>query len=507
MSGIRIGLDVGTTIVKVAAYNDQGHLIARSDAANPVSRPHPGWSEQDMTEVWERTADCLSRLVDRLRAAGHETHDITSVGMCAQGDGLWMLDGNCQPVGPAMLWNDTRAGELIPDDMSGDRQRQIAEACHTANWPGTSGSLIEWIVRHEPQRADACRHIVTCVDWIGFMLTGVIAQDFANASIPFLDLKSRTWSQGVLAAFGIEEMSDRLPHLQSATNVLGQVTKEAALVTGLPDGLPVSTGTMDLSALLVGNGMREPGDTLISLGTTAVLAILTDSVPATDNVVGATALHPTANTLTRIFGPATGTGTFDWFTSLHPSTLSGANVDQVADKLNEIVSEVPPGANGVLFHPYLNGERAPFVAPDARGSFNGLTPSTTTAEMGRAVMEGVAFSLRHCFEAEGVRPKSTIRLTGGGSHNPVWCEILADVLGVEVSVSSAADHGLWGAACIGAAAVGHGDACDLANRDEESRLYRPAPSQHEAYSQIFGKYQAVADASREIWAALSAKGH
>lgn len=503
MTDIWIGLDVGTTVIKAAAYLPSGHRIATEDAPSLVTRPHPGWAEQDMADVWNKVEDCLRRLTSSLDGKGYGRGDIVSLGLCAQGDGLWTLDEHRQPTGPAMLWSDTRAGELMRADSAVERNRQVARACHTANWPGTAGSLFDWVAKTDPGRADACRHILFCADWIGLKLTGEIGLDYSNASIPFLDIESRTWSPNVLAAFGMEEPFDRLPQPRRADSVLGYVTAASAQTAGLPEGLPVATGTLDLGAMIVGHAMREPGEALLVLGTTAVLNILTDEIAHSDDVVGATALHPTAESFIRIFAPTTGAGTFDWFTALHPKTLGGDSIEQVARKLNDLVVEVPPGANGVVFLPYLNGERAPFVAPEARGAFHGLSPQTTMAEMGRAVMEGAAFSLRHCFEAEGAKPSGTVQLTGGGSRNTVWCDILAEILGVDILISTEADHGLWGAACIGAAANGRGDACDLAVRNETTRTHVADPARHSAYNKIFGRYLKASEASPAIWAALN----
>ena len=503
MADIWIGLDVGTTIVKAAAYLSSGQRIAVADAPSPVARPQPGWVEQDMTEVWRKAADCLRRLTGSIQELGYGPGDIASLGVCAQGDGLWMLGQSRRPIGPAMLWNDTRASELVSSATADDRNRHVARACHTANWPGTAGSLFKWVSEHDPDRAAACRHILFCADWIGLNLTGEIGLDFSNGSIPFLDFGTRAWSPEALTAFGLQGSAARLPDPRRTDTILGRVTAEAARATGLPAGLPVATGTLDLSAMIVGHAMHEPGDTMMVLGTTAVLIVLTDGVTRSDAVVGATALHPTVDLTIRILAPTTGAATFDWFTGLHPLSLGGETVEQVAEKLNAIVQDVPPGSNGVLFQPYLSGERAPFVAPDARGAFHGLTPETTKAEMGRAVMEGVAFSLCHCLQAESANVRPPIRLTGGGSRNDVWCGILADVLGEPISVSAAADHGLWGAACIGASATGAGDACDLARRDEGARFYRPDPARHAVYERIFARYLAVSAASPAIWAALN----
>ena len=194
--------------------------------------------------------------------------------------------------------------------------------------------------------------------------------------------------------------------------------------------------------------------------------------------------------------PTTGASAFNWFTELHPLSLGGDTPGEVAAKLNELVTKVPVGANGVTFLPYLNGERAPFVSPNVTASFQGLTSRSTKADMGRAVLEGGAMSLRHCFEMEGGLPSEPVQLTGGGSKNPVWCQIISDVIGVPIVISEASDQGLWGAACIGAAAAGLGDVMSLVKREEKVQRYEPNAEAHAAYCKIFKRYKLLSENAR-----------
>jgi len=352
---------------------------------------------------------------------------------------------------------------------------------------------------HEPERASQGNVVVYCSDWVGYKLTGALATDTSNATIPFMDLATKQWSLDALTALECRDLASRILPPTPADSALGKISKTAARETGLSEGLPVSVGTLDLGAMIVGMGMDQPGQTMMILGTTAVVNILVESVPGSDIPVGATVYHSTEDLLIRVLAPTTGAAAFDWFTSLHSQSLSGDSPNEVARKLNALVKDVPPGSNGVTFLPYLNGERAPFVASNARASFHGLSSITTKAEMGRAVMEGAAMSLRHCFECEGGLPKDPVQLTGGGARNTLWCQIVADCLGVPVEVSELTDHGLWGAACIGAAAAGHGRACALAHRNENRRVNTPDHSAHQQYNRLFARYAAISAASKPIW--------
>lgn len=491
---LSIGLDVGTTAIKAAAYGVDGVVVARAEKPANVLRSADGTSEQDPRAVWDATAACLRDLIGQIDA-----HDVSALGICAQGDGFWPLDANKQPVRNAILWSDTRAQAAADLDhlAASGALDVVGEGCDTALWPGTSGLGWRWLREHEPQAAARVAHAVTCGDWIGAQLTGGIATDFANASIPFLDFTKRDYGDAV-TALGCEDLRAALPAPRHATEILGQVTHEAAVQTGLPAGLPVSVATLDIAAMITGLGMAKPGDAMMILGTTAVVTILRDTPAGHTPPMSAATLHATSDVIVRILAPSTGAAAFDWFATLHPLSLGGESASEIAEKLNALVKDVPIGANGITFLPYLNGERAPFVNPAIRASFFGMGQTTTKGELGRAVMEGTAFSLRHCFEAEGGLPDAPVQLTGGGAQNAVWCQIIADVMGQDVLVNPASDLGLWGAACIGRAALTGEDAIALSQRQGSITRYRSDPSAHAAYRDPYTRYTLLSEAMQAV---------
>lgn len=489
---ISIGLDVGTTAIKAAAYKPDGIAVAKAEMPTEVIRGPDGVNEQDPLAIWTATAACLKALTDQIDAS-----DIRSLGVCAQGDGFWPLDENAQPVRNAILWSDTRpavAADLAALERSGALD-VVGRGCHTALWPGTSALGWRWLRMNEPETAAKVAHVVTCGDWIGAQLTGQVSTDFANASIPFLDLESRTYGKAV-TALDCEDLRAALPVPKIATSQLGRITAKAASATGLPEGLPVSLATLDIAAMIVGLGLSKPGDAMMILGTTAVVAMLRDSLQPTKKPMAAAALHATSDTIMRILAPSTGAAAFDWFASLHPQSLGGESASDIAEKLNSLVCDIPIGANGVTFLPYLNGERAPFVDPSIRAAFLGMSSTTTKGELGRAVMEGTAFSLRHCFATEGGLPAAPVHLTGGGARNPIWCQIIADVIGQDVLVNTSSDLGQWGAACIGRACASGEDAITLTERGGEMMRYVAEPSAHAAYHVEYARYAMLSDALR-----------
>lgn len=496
MTKLWLGLDVGTTAVKAAAYRADGTQVAQADAPGKVAQVPGGGSEQDMDQVWQTVVMVLSELVAQCEGATFQ-----SLGIAAQGDGLWCVTKEGAAAGPAMLWNDTRTADDLDRLEASGATAVVGRGCNTSLWSGTSGMLWRWLRENRPDMAARTAHVMTCVDWIGLNLTGEMATDYSDATIPFLDIASRSYAPAQIEALDCGDLADKLIAPRPADSVLGQVTQASAEATGLPEGLTVSVGTLDLSAMIVGMGLAKSGETMMIMGTTAVVNILTDRIHSADAPVGASCLHPTAPVTIRVLAPTTGAAAFDWFAALHPKSLGGASAGEIAQRMNALVQEVPPGANGVTFLPYLNGERAPFVAPNLRGAFHGLSSTTSTGDMGRAVMEGAALSLRHCFEEETGLPTSPVQLTGGGAKNPVWCQIIADVVGQPVLVSRASDHGLWGAAALGASASGLGDAVTLARRDEDLQTY--TPKDHAAYGPVYARYAAISRHHRALQAELN----
>ena len=497
MSALWIGLDVGTTTVKAAAYAPEGVCVADAAVPSEVIQGSGGESEQDMASVRACVMRALAKLSEKIDVAS-----VVSLGIAAQGDGFWAVDAQGEPVVPAMLWNDTRAAADLGALADGGATAAIGRGCRTALWAGTSGMLWRWLRARDDDFAGRVARVMTCADWVGHRLTGEWATDWSNASIPFLDFATRSYGEAQLEALDCCELADKLIQPRSADTRLGGLTADAARATGLPEGVSVSVGTLDLSAMIVGMGMDRPGQTMMIMGTTAVVNILSDSLDPEDEPIGAAVLHPTAEIAIKVLAPTSGASAFDWFTRLHPRTLGGQSAGEIAEKLNALVADVPPGANGVTFLPYLSGERAPFVAADIRAGFHGLSAVTSKAEMGRAVMEGAAFSLRHCFVSQGGLPTEPVQLSGGGSRNAIWCQIIADIVQQAVIVSDASDQGLWGAACIGAGAAGLGDPVKLAKRAEEHVTYRPDPSNGPLYDRAFARYQVLSDAARAVRAKL-----
>jgi len=486
-----IGVDVGTTAIKAAAYSAFGEQVASTRHGVTIDRPDDGFSEIDMEELWQIVVTCLRDIAQKIDISA-----VKSIGVCGQGDGLWMLDQDMRPVRPAILWNDARASDCVRDWTQDGTSDRINVFCRTAIWAGTAGAALRWVQDNEPDAFARAAHILFAKDWIVWNLTGQLATDLSDATIPFMNLETKSFAPEVFDALGLPDLSDRLPEIRSATDQAGVLTADL----GLPP-VPVCVGSIDLAAMLTGVGLTAPGDMCLILGTTAVVTYIFESEPFSEPSTAATLHHPFTNDWLRVFAPQSGASAFDWFAALHPNSFAGANAAEVAQKINTDAKDVPPGANGVMFLPFLTGERAPFVAPDATASFLGMRATTTKADLARAVMEGASFSLRHCLSDKNAPTPEQVVLTGGGARNALWCQIVADVLGVTILANDGEDHGLWGAAILGGACIGDLDPTH-ARRDEAFRTYTPDADAHATYSRLFQAYLTSIEASRTIWSAL-----
>lgn len=486
-----IGVDVGTTAVKAAAFTSAGQQVAVARKDVTVLRPFEGWSEMPMEDVWKAAKSCILDVIAQVDPLA-----IRAIGVCGQGDGLWMLDSDHQPVRNAILWNDARASSYVQDWVADGTSDEISKYCRTAIWPGASGAALRWIQDHEPEAFANAAHILCAKDWIVWKLTGTIGTDFSDATIPFMDLEAGAYAPQVFAALGLPDLTSHLPKPERATELAGPLTAEL----GCPS-VPVARGSSDVCAMMTGLGISSPSDMCLILGTTAVLSYVTLPEPFSEPPLAATLHHPFNDNWIRGLAPQSGASAFDWFAALHPHSFGGEDAATIAGKINSAAEKVPPGANGVLFLPFLTGERAPFVAPEAAASFHGMRADTTSADLARAVMEGTAFSLRHCLDASGAQLPERVVLTGGGARNTLWCQIISDVMGITILANTAEDHGLWGAAQYGGAAAGLITPLSI-DRGEDFGVFAPDIAAHKAYTALYDTYLKTIEASRTIWTAM-----
>ncbi len=429
---VYLGIDAGTTKIKAALMEDD-RIVAVAERNALVLSPFPCACEMDMEALWRLLCDVTQELSQKANEAWRR---VSGVAICAQGDGMWPIDANGRPVGNAILWNDTRARKA---GIENDREMSdfLVSQSATALFAGAYPVILQWLKRERPNDYGRIAHVFHCKDWLNFRLTGVIASDYSDQSTASINIFNKDYVEELFDRLDIPEMKAALPPLYPSTHVLGSVTEQACKETGLPAGLPVVTGCIDVAAVALGVGMRNAGDGCCILGTTLCCEMLLDAAQVNVSDTNGSALCSVLpGKYNRVMAANSGTASIDWVRNLLCPELG-------YEEIGQLLSKVPAGSNGVLFHPYLYGERAPFRDPSACGGFYGLRADHTRMDLMRAAHEGMALSLRDCFEH---LPQSDgpLYLSGGGAQSDFICQLVADTLNKTVLRPNRRELGIHG---------------------------------------------------------------
>lgn len=453
-----IGLDIGTSSAKGVLVDAQGQVLARASDDYPLHVPRPGWTEQDPEDWWNATCCVLEQL---LAQAGTSP---AAIGLTGQMHGAVFLDSDGAVIRPAILWNDQRTGaacDRIETAVGSDALRRI-----TGNpaLTGFQAPKIVWLRDNEPAHYARLAHVLLPKDYIRYRLSGAFATDVSDAAgTLLLDLTTRDWSDRILDALDMPRAW--LPDVYESPEITAHVHERGGLDTGLATGTPIVAGAGDNAAAAVGGGIIQSGTALVSIGTSGV--VFAPSEAATPDVSGE--LHCFCHAVPgayHLMGVSLASGgSLQWFAD-HIASDEAAVAQRLGRNLHELLAAeadtVAPGADDLYFLPYLAGERTPHMAPNARGAWIGLTLSHDRRHMVRAILEGVAFSLRDSLariEAQGVVPDKLL-LGGGGAHSDVWRRILAAVLNKPVAVQQDQEGPAYGATVL--ASVADGEYPDVA---------------------------------------------
>ena len=429
---IYLGIDAGTTKIK-AALMEEDRIIALAERNAQVLSPFPCACEMDMEALWQQLCDVTKELREK---AIDQWNKLSGMAICAQGDGMWPIDAEGKPVGNAILWNDTRARRA---GIENDRQISefLVSNCSTALFAGAYPVILQWLKQERPSDYQRIAHVFHCKDWLNFRLTGEIASDYSDQSTASINIFNKDYVEELFDRLGIPEMKAALPKLYPSTHVLGCVTEQAHYETGLPVGLPVVMGCIDVAAVALGVGMHNAGDGCCILGTTLCCEMLLDAEQVDVSDTNGSALCSVLpGKYNRVMAANSGTASIDWARNLLSPELGYAEI-------GELISKVPAGSNGVLFHPYLYGERAPFRDPCACGGFYGLRADHTRMDLLRAAHEGMALSLRDCFE-NLPHSEGPLYLSGGGAQSDFICQLVADTLNKTVLRPNRKELGIHG---------------------------------------------------------------
>ena len=432
-----LGIDLGTSELKLVLLDRQHRLVASVGERLTVQRPAPLHSEQSPADWW----DAMTRAMARLQAGqAAALAQVRAIGLSGQMHGAVLMDAAGEVLRPAILWNDGRSGaECAELEAACPRLHAIAG---NLAMPGFTAPKLLWVRRHEPEVFAKTATVLLPKDWLRFMLTGERVGEMSDAAgTLWLDVAERRWSAEVLAACGLTEA--QMPRLVEGSEASGTLRPELAARWGLPAGVIVAGGGGDNAASAVGIGAVRPGEGFVSLGTSGVIFLTSDRFrPNPDSAMHAFchALPGTWHQMSVMLSAANG---LSWVTRLVGAASEGALLEQVAQLTPQQRERAP------LFLPYLNGERTPHNNPHAQGSFFGLTNEHDAAALGWSVIEGVTFGLLDGWHALGVRPGEVAGLTlvGGGARSGLWAQLLADAIGVPMVTR----HGGEAGGALGAA--------------------------------------------------------
>ncbi|KAB8141017.1 xylulokinase [Chloroflexia bacterium SDU3-3] len=447
-----LGLDIGTSGAKALLCDEGGAVLATAMAEYPLLTPQPLWSEQNPEEWWRGARAALAEVV---RKAGVPAAQIVGLGLTGQMHGAVFLDAAGQVIRPALLWNDQRTAAECDEITQRVGAARLIEIAGNPALTGFQAPKILWLRNHEPQHYARLAQVLLPKDYIRLLLTGVSAADASDAAgTLLLDLARRDYSDEILAKLDIPRVW--LPTVYEGPQVTGALLPEVAAELGLPAGLPVVAGGGDNAAAAVGTGVVRAGVVSSSIGTSGVLFAHSDAIALDPQGRLHSFCHAVPGQYHLMAVTLSAGGSLRWWRDLLraggatvPSGLSYIDLENMA-------ATTAPGAEGLLFLPYLTGERTPHLDPLARGAFVGLTARHTLAHMCRAVLEGVVYSLRDGLEImRGLDvPITQIRATGGGGKSPIWRQMQADIYGAEVATLTAEEGPAYGAALL--AGVGAG---------------------------------------------------
>ena len=485
-----IGIDLGTSSVKTLLVNQNGDIAGEASAAYPLIQERPGYSEQNPEEWVKGTVACLQQL---LKGSGVAAEDIEGVSFSGQMHGLVLLDEQNNVLRNAILWNDTRTTKQCRDIEAklGDK---LLDITRNAALEGFTLPKILWVQEHEPELFAKAARFVLPKDYLRYRMTGQVHMEISDAAgTLLLNVPEGKWSEEIAAAFGLP--TGFCPPIVGSTEFTGTLLPEFAAESGLAAGTKVFGGGADNACGAVGAGIVRKGDALCSVGTSGV--VLTYEEDKNKDFAGKVHFfnhaHPGAF---YAMGVTLAAGySLSWFKDSLAPELS-------FDELLKPVGDIAPGSEGLLFTPYLVGERTPHADSVIRGSFIGLSGTHRREHLARAVMEGITFSLQESFDlfhAAGIEVERVISI-GGGAKNPVWLQMQADIFGKPVVALKNEQGPAMGAAMM--AAVGSGWFGSLKECADAfigyAKTYEPIPANVEKYARLFKLYQQVYAATRSL---------
>jgi sugar (pentulose or hexulose) kinase len=497
MTGFFLGIDAGSSVTKAAVFDGLGNELGTGSHRIRLYRPHEGWSEIDPAEAWEAFTIAIG---GALQAAGVTGADIAAIGISAAMVGAWLVDEGGNPLRPGILWEDSRAQELLDRRVAKvpDFYQRIFQSNGCVLQQGCTLPLLAWLREYEPAVLERAAHVFSYKDYLRMRLTGKASADRTEAAVAPGNASLRGRSDAMLALFEVADLAHKLPVAVDSETIGGFVTKAAASATGLAEGTPVAIGAGDVPSTVVGASALQAGMVTAVLGTTCMVGVVCDEPIFTPPDLGLLFTLP-GEAWFRAMVNVAGTLNLDWaMETLFPDLVGKA--DAYA-QVESMIAPLPIGSEGLVYLPYLSesGIIAPVVQRQARASFHGLTSRHKRPYLIRAVYEGVALSIRDLIQDIDGSGKE-ILLTGGGARSSIWAQMIADCLDATVTVPAGTEFGARGAALLAATAIGRFGSIREASVSTRriQRQHRPDRSTKPDWDRAFLAYRARRDSALGI---------
>jgi len=489
-----IGIDVGTSGTKTVLFDEQGKALAGATEEYPLHTPHPGWTEQD-PEDWQRAT--IKSLQAVIAKSGVPAGEIKGVGLSGQMHGSVFLDENNRVVRPAILWNDNRTAEACEEITRMLGEKRLLELAGNPALTGFTAPKAVWLKNNEPEHFQRTQKLVLPKDYVRFRLTGELAMEVSDGAGTLLfNVRQRQWCKEILEALGIPW--DWMPPMYESTDICGTITPEVAIQTGLKAGTPVVGGGADNACGATGTGVVKEGRVLSSIGTSGVVLAPSKTYQLDPEGRIHTFCHSVPE-LWYLMGVVLSAGmSLRWYRDIIADTERAqgqASGRDPYDVLTALAQEAPVGSEGLIFLPYLTGERTPHKDPYARGGFIGLTIRHQRRHLIRSALEGITFAMRDSLEivlSLGVTIQE-VRATGGGAKSAFWKQLQADIYGCEIATLGSDQGPAFGAAIM--AGVGTGvyssipEACDAVISVTERT--EPNEKRVKEYNEYYAVYHAL----------------
>jgi xylulokinase len=491
-----LGLDIGTSAVKAALVDERGRVKGAATVAHPLLTPQPGWAEQKPEDWWKSTVKAVRSLLASTRVAPKL---IASVGISGQMHSSVFLDGDGKVIRPALLWNDGRTTDECREITALLGEERLREWVQNPALEGFTLPKVLWLRKHEPAAFRRLAKVVLAKDYVRYRLTGILASEHSDASATLMyDVSRRQWSSDIMNALSLS--MGMLVDVGGSAEVLGRLSQEGARATGLAKETPVVGGGADNACGAVGVGIVAPGEAVASWGTSGTVLTPTNEPFVDPGMRVHTFCHAVPDTWYLMGAMLSAGAAFAWYRRELARDLAKSKDANLA--LNKEAQRIPPGADGITFLPYLQGERTPHRDASARGAFVGLSLSHTRAHLSRAVVEGICFALRDSLTILrdlGVAIDKVL-LTGGGARSPFVRKVQSDVYGLPVVRVNREEGPAYGAALLAAVGVEAfadiGAACraTLERRPPE----HPDEENHRAYAQPYQRFRALYPALKSM---------